>query len=110
MPKNRCCSESSNESSNDCECKNCEKERYKKYFYEKNKRKNCSRKNKHGCNKHEHRCNKHEHRCNKHEHSCNKHEHCCKKDSCSKSYSERNSIDYCKNDCQDGKVILITIG
>ena len=84
MPKNRCYhsrdNDSSDESSDECECKRCEKEKQKS-------------------------------RCKKHECCCKKKEVYCKKTRkesiCNKSYI--NEIDYCKKECQDGKVILISI-
>ena len=87
MPRNRCCYESSDESSiessNECNCKYCVKKR------------------------HNHCCKeKHRHYVN----SCSqKNKRCYKKNKCSSSHNHQTLTDYCKNDCQDGKVILITI-
>ena len=92
MPRNRCHYDSSDDSScessyepqNECDCKHCEKRKQKK----------------HCCEKERHK---------KHEHCCNKNNRCYKKKSFSNSRNEKRVIDYCKNECQDGKVILITI-
>lgn len=88
MPNNRCHYESSDEScessdENSCECnrRHCEKKKYKKPCCEKDRHKKCKR-------------------------TCNR---CYKKNKCSSSHNHQKAIDYCKNDCQDGKVILITI-
>lgn len=92
MPSNRCHYESSDEScessdENSCECnhRHCEKKKYKKPCCEKEKHKKCSK-------------------------NSSKNNRCCKKKhKCSSSRNNQKAIDYCKNDCQDGKVILITI-
>ena len=83
MPKNRCHCESSDESSvessKECECRHCEKKKRKQCC--KNRHTSCSQKN----------------------------NRCYKKNKCLLSGNHQTITDYCKNDCQDGKVILITI-
>ena len=88
MPSHRChyesSDESSDESSNECECKRCDKKKHKQSCCEKERHKKCIK-------------------------GCRKHNRCYKKSKCSISRNQPNVIDYFKNDCQDGKVILITI-
>ena len=83
MPKNRCHCESSDESSvessKECECRHCEKKKRKQCC--KNRHTSCSQKN----------------------------NRCYKKNKCSSSRNYQTVTDYCKNDCKDGKVILISI-
>jgi len=86
MPNHRChydCSDdSSDENSYDCDCKHCEKKKHKKHCCEKERHKKCIN-------------------------GCSKHNRCHKKSKC--STNNQKVIECCKNDCQDGKVILITI-
>jgi hypothetical protein len=88
MPRNRYCSsreyDTSDSESDSCQCKRCEKEKHRKCS-KKHETYKCS-----GC----HRKLK-EIKCNRH----HNHNNCCN--------NEDN--DNCKKDCQDGKVILITI-
>jgi hypothetical protein len=102
MPRNRNCSNreynTSDSESESCQCKRCEKEKHRKST-KKQEQYKC-----HSCNSKVREIKWNNHSC-KHNHS-HRHNHnntCCNND----------DVDYCKKeckkDCQDGKVILITI-
>jgi hypothetical protein len=100
MPKNNCnsCYENDSSDDNSSDCSNHHRE--KKYS-------NCSRKHEHYCSK----CHpKIEYKKCNHNSNCNKCHHKSKKE---KKYSnlciETKEKDCYKPNCQDGKVILITI-
>ena len=92
MPRSRCYSDS--DSDDDSSCKQCRKEKPRNNCCHKEKCRNCFRKNERCYNKS----------------NCERCEHKNKKE---KKYSasciESSDIDYLKKNCQDGKLILITI-
>ena len=89
MPKHNCCPPrhdySSDDNSDDCSCSQCNKPKVKKH---------CSRKS--NCQKN--RC------C-----ECSKNRPVIKKKCKCETHCDNNVIDFCKKDCNDGKVILISI-